>query len=194
MVRSQTCSDAPFRSWSLRTPFAQQVADVLDAARPGGATAANPVLDLLRLPLLLSIYVLSDATGAATGELLRQLHRPPSPQTPAQRRIYGSVGGSGAAWHVPRRSRLWSSSLQSTGRVPTSGNYGADTTTSAPEHYRRSEWPSAAYPRQLSGAGWPRRGVMANPIYRPRYLTNWPPGKAIVWRCSRARDPEKRTS
>jgi nucleoside phosphorylase len=67
-------SDTPFKSWSLELLSPQLVADVLDAARPGEPVLPDPMLDLLRLPLLLSIYVLSDATGAATGELLRQLH------------------------------------------------------------------------------------------------------------------------
>jgi nucleoside phosphorylase len=67
-------SDTPFKSWSLELLSPQLVADVLDAARPGEPVLPGPVLDLLRLPLLLSIHVLSNATASATGELLRQLH------------------------------------------------------------------------------------------------------------------------
>jgi hypothetical protein len=67
-------SDTPFKSWPLELLSPQQVADVLDAARPGAPVLPSPVLDLSRLPLLLSIHVLSDATASAAGELLRQLH------------------------------------------------------------------------------------------------------------------------
>jgi hypothetical protein len=46
----------------------------MEKARPGEPVLSNPVLDLLRLPLLLSIHVLSGANASATGELLRQFH------------------------------------------------------------------------------------------------------------------------
>ena len=66
--------DAPFKVWSLELLSPQQVADVLDIARPGAPALPGLVLDLLRLPLLLSMHVLSDANAAATGDLLRQFH------------------------------------------------------------------------------------------------------------------------
>jgi hypothetical protein len=66
--------DTPFKTWSLELLSPQQVADVLDTARPGAPALPSPVLDLLRLPLLLSIHVLSDANAATTGDLLRQFH------------------------------------------------------------------------------------------------------------------------
>jgi nucleoside phosphorylase len=66
--------DTPFKSWSIELLSPQLVADVLDAARPGEPVLPGPVLDLLRLPLLLSIQALSNATASATGELLRQFH------------------------------------------------------------------------------------------------------------------------
>jgi hypothetical protein len=72
--RAADVGDTPFKVWSLELLSPRVVADVLDAARPGDPPLPVTVLDLLRLPLLLSIYVLSDATGSATGELLRQLH------------------------------------------------------------------------------------------------------------------------
>ena len=46
----------------------------MSRARPREPVLSNPVLDLLRLPLLLSIHVLSGANASATGELLRQFH------------------------------------------------------------------------------------------------------------------------
>jgi hypothetical protein len=60
--------DTPFKSWSLELLSPQQVAEVLEAARPGEPVLPAPVFDLLRLPLLLSIHVLSDATASATGD------------------------------------------------------------------------------------------------------------------------------
>lgn len=72
--RVSDISDTVFKSWSLELLSPQQVADVLEAARPGEPVLPGPVLDLLRLPLLLSIHVLSAGTASTTGELLRQLH------------------------------------------------------------------------------------------------------------------------
>ncbi len=66
--------DTTFKIWSLDLLSPNQVADVLATARPGEPALSNPVLDLLRLPLLLSIHVLSGANASATGELLRQFH------------------------------------------------------------------------------------------------------------------------
>ena len=67
-------ADTTFKSWSLELLSPHQVAEVVNRARPGEPVLPNPVLDLLRLPLLLSIHVLSGANASATGELLRQFH------------------------------------------------------------------------------------------------------------------------
>lgn len=67
-------ADATFMVWSLDLLSPSQVAEVVNRARPGEPVLPNPVLDLLRLPLLLSIHVLSGANASATGELLRQFH------------------------------------------------------------------------------------------------------------------------
>ena len=66
--------DTTFKIWSLELLSPNQVADVVGKARPGEPVLSNPVLDLLRLPLLLSIHVLSGANASVTGELLRQFH------------------------------------------------------------------------------------------------------------------------
>ena len=66
--------DTTFKIWSLELLSPNQVADVMEKARLGEPVLSNPVLDLLRLPLLLSIHVLSGANASATGELLRQFH------------------------------------------------------------------------------------------------------------------------
>jgi nucleoside phosphorylase len=72
--KASDVTDAPFKTWSLELLAPQQVREILDAARLGGVALPGAVLDLLRLPLLLSIHVLSDATGSATGDLLRKFH------------------------------------------------------------------------------------------------------------------------
>ena len=66
--------DTTFKIWTLELLSPNQVADVVGKARPGEPVLSNPVLDLLRLPLLLSMHVLSGANASATGELLRQFH------------------------------------------------------------------------------------------------------------------------
>ncbi|MGA8171514.1 MAG: hypothetical protein WB816_11900 [Methylocystis sp.] len=66
--------DTTFKIWSIELLSPNQVADVVERARPGEPVLSNPVLNLLRLPLLLSMHVLSEANASATGELLRQFH------------------------------------------------------------------------------------------------------------------------
>ncbi len=66
--------DTTFKSWSLELLSADQVANVVAKARPGEPRLPGSVLDLLRLPLLLSIHVLQAADASAIGDLLRQFH------------------------------------------------------------------------------------------------------------------------
>lgn len=66
--------DVPFQAWSLELLAPDDVVYIVKQARPGEATPPQPVLDLLRLPLLLSIHALSGAQASAVGELLRQFH------------------------------------------------------------------------------------------------------------------------
>lgn len=66
--------DAAFKAWSLELLAPEDVAHVLLRAHPGEPVPAQPVLDLLRLPLLLSIHAMSPGQVSATGELLRQFH------------------------------------------------------------------------------------------------------------------------
>jgi hypothetical protein len=66
--------DTAFKVWSLELLSTDQVTAVLGRARPGESRPSDSVIDLLRLPLLLSIYVLSPAHASGTGELLRQFH------------------------------------------------------------------------------------------------------------------------
>lgn len=66
--------DGPFKKWTLDLLSPDRVALAVAAATPGEALPPSSVLDLLRLPLLLTIQVLSDACSATTGDLLRQFH------------------------------------------------------------------------------------------------------------------------
>lgn len=66
--------DSAFKVWSLEPLSVDLVTKTLRTARPGDPVPSPAVLDLLRLPLLLSIHVLSGANAGATGELLRQFH------------------------------------------------------------------------------------------------------------------------
>lgn len=67
-------SDAAFKAWSLELLAPEDVAHVLRRAHPGEPEPPQPVLDLLRLPLLLSIHAMSYGQVSAIGELLRQFH------------------------------------------------------------------------------------------------------------------------
>ena len=60
--------DTPFESWSLELLSPRQVAEVLDVACPGAPVPSPSMLDLLRLPLLLSIQVLSGPNASAAGD------------------------------------------------------------------------------------------------------------------------------
>lgn len=66
--------DSTLKQWSLDLLPPDRVARAVAAATPGEALPPSPVIDLLRLPLLLAIQVLSDARSATTGDLLRQFH------------------------------------------------------------------------------------------------------------------------
>ncbi|PTV64338.1 MULTISPECIES: hypothetical protein [Pseudomonas] len=66
--------DGPLTQWTLELLPPERVARAVAAAAPGEALPPSPVIDLLRLPLLLAIQVLSDARSATTGDLLRQFH------------------------------------------------------------------------------------------------------------------------
>lgn len=66
--------DGTLKQWTLDLLPPDRVARAVAAATPGEALPSGPVADLLRLPLLLAIQVLSEARSATTGDLLRQFH------------------------------------------------------------------------------------------------------------------------
>jgi hypothetical protein len=67
-------SDTPFKVWSLELLSIDQVSETREQAHPGSPVLPETVADLLRLPLLLSLHLLSGADSSAPGELLRQFH------------------------------------------------------------------------------------------------------------------------
>lgn len=66
--------DAAFKRWTLDLLPPDRVARAIAAAAAGKPPPPEGVLDLLRLPLLFSIHVLSGARASETGDLLRQFH------------------------------------------------------------------------------------------------------------------------
>ena len=66
--------DSTLKQWNLDLLPPDRVERAVAAATPDEALPPSPVIDLLRLPLLLAIQVLSDARSATTGDLLRQFH------------------------------------------------------------------------------------------------------------------------
>lgn len=73
-ARSADTDDAALKKWNLDLLAPDKVARAVSDAAPSVPLPSRPVLKLLRLPLLLSIYVLSSARATAPGELLRQFH------------------------------------------------------------------------------------------------------------------------
>ncbi|MHA3027774.1 hypothetical protein [Chromohalobacter israelensis] len=66
--------DGALKHWALDLLPPDRVARAVAAATPGETAPPSSVIDLLRLPLLLAIHILSDARSATTGDLLRQFH------------------------------------------------------------------------------------------------------------------------
>lgn len=66
--------DGNLKQWTIDLLPPERVATAVAAATLGEALPPSPVIDLLRLPLLLAIQILSDARSATTGDLLRQFH------------------------------------------------------------------------------------------------------------------------
>ncbi|MFA6213248.1 MAG: 5'-methylthioadenosine/S-adenosylhomocysteine nucleosidase [Candidatus Obscuribacterales bacterium] len=72
--RFSDAGDSQFKPWSLELLSADEVIAVVNKAQESAQMLSSSVVDLLRLPLLLSIHVLSGAKATVTGDLLRQFH------------------------------------------------------------------------------------------------------------------------
>lgn len=66
--------DNVLKHWALDLLPPDQVERAVTAATPGETPPSSAVIDLLRLPLLLTIHILTDARSVTTGDLLRQFH------------------------------------------------------------------------------------------------------------------------
>uniref|UniRef100_D5X2G8 Uncharacterized protein n=1 Tax=Thiomonas intermedia (strain K12) TaxID=75379 RepID=D5X2G8_THIK1 len=66
--------DSSFTVWTLEKLPPDSVQRAIKLARPDGPAPVPELLDLLRLPLLLSLFLLSETDATRPGELLRQFH------------------------------------------------------------------------------------------------------------------------
>jgi hypothetical protein len=66
--------DSSFTLWTLEKLPPDAVQQAIKLARPDDLVSAPELLDLLRLPLLLSLFLLSESDATRPGELLRQFH------------------------------------------------------------------------------------------------------------------------
>lgn len=73
-ARHSDVGDTVFKVWALEPFPSHLVAQTVAKARPSQSDIPSDLLDLLRLPLLLSLYVLSGNTGSASGALLNDFH------------------------------------------------------------------------------------------------------------------------
>jgi hypothetical protein len=71
-ARQADLGDTVFKEWSLEQLSPDSVLQAINLARPLCTLPAPDVLDLLRLPLLLSLFLLSESGATQTGQLLRQ--------------------------------------------------------------------------------------------------------------------------
>lgn len=71
-ARQADVGDTVFTEWSLEQLPSDSVLEAILLARPSGILPAPDLLDLLRLPLLLSLFLLSESGATQTGQLLRQ--------------------------------------------------------------------------------------------------------------------------
>lgn len=73
-ARNSEDSSAYFEVWEIELLSPQEVLRSIDEANPGMLAPSGELVDLLRVPMLLSLYILSDGRASATGELLRRFH------------------------------------------------------------------------------------------------------------------------
>lgn len=72
--RRGASDDIGFRIWMLDPPPAHAVAEAVRIAFPTGPQLSAPLIDLLRLPLALSLFVLLGGAATTRGELLARMH------------------------------------------------------------------------------------------------------------------------
>lgn len=67
-------ADTRFRIWRLNPPPVSSVLHVIKTARPESPPPASELLELLRLPLALSLFILLGGSALSRGELITRLH------------------------------------------------------------------------------------------------------------------------
>ncbi|AJY43592.1 hypothetical protein BW21_1269 [Burkholderia humptydooensis] len=77
-------SDTAFKRWSLERLTPGQIREVLESALDGSRALSDDLVDLLRLPLMLSLYLLLGGPTSTQGELIAHFHRHVSKQMPEQ--------------------------------------------------------------------------------------------------------------
>ncbi|AVX26199.1 Uncharacterized protein ALO42_01115 [Pseudomonas syringae pv. atrofaciens] len=73
-ARHSEASDSTFKIWKLESLPLNTVASAVAQARPGSPEVPERLLDLLRLPLMLSLFLLSGKNEGTAGALLQEFH------------------------------------------------------------------------------------------------------------------------
>jgi pimeloyl-ACP methyl ester carboxylesterase len=73
-ARNADAGDSAFKIWKLEPIPLQAVSTALAQARPGSPEISENLLDLLRLPLMFSLFVLSGKNEGSAGALLQDFH------------------------------------------------------------------------------------------------------------------------
>jgi hypothetical protein len=73
-ARHSEASDSAFKIWKLESLPLNTVSSTVAQARPGSPEVPERLLDLLRLPLMLSLFLLSGKNEGTAGALLQEFH------------------------------------------------------------------------------------------------------------------------
>lgn len=76
--------DTGFQLWRLDPPLVSAVEQAVRTAFPGAAPPVPPLIELLRLPLALSLFILLGGSASTRGELIARLHDHLSNELPAE--------------------------------------------------------------------------------------------------------------
>ncbi|MFM0319990.1 hypothetical protein PQR36_34295 [Paraburkholderia nemoris] len=83
-ARHRDTSDTSFKCWTLERLEPVQIRATVEQAFDGSWTLSDDMVDLLRLPLILSLYLLLGGSMATTGDLMAHFHRHLSKNAPEQ--------------------------------------------------------------------------------------------------------------
>jgi pimeloyl-ACP methyl ester carboxylesterase len=97
--------DAQFRIWHLDLPPVSLVREAIRTALPDSPPPGQALIELLRLPLALSLFILIGGSAATCGELLARLHEHLSHDLPE--RFRDVVAGAIASLTLSRQPRRY---------------------------------------------------------------------------------------